>query len=146
MVSQRSQAVMSAVVAALWIFAAGCDSSPTRPSNNAPFSQTDVQVGAGATAANGTVLSVHYTGWFYSESQADHKGPQFETSRGGETFSFTLGAGQVITGWDRGVLGMKVGGVRRLIIPPSLAYGVSRNGVIPPNATLVFDIELVAVE
>jgi FKBP-type peptidyl-prolyl cis-trans isomerase FkpA len=137
---------MAAVVAALCVLAAGCESSPTRPSNNAPFSQTDVQVGAGATAANGSVLSVHYTGWFYSESQSEHKGPQFETSRGGEAFSFVLGVGQVIPGWDQGVLGMKVGGVRRLIIPPSLAYGGSRSGVIPPNATLLFDIELVGVE
>jgi FKBP-type peptidyl-prolyl cis-trans isomerase len=83
---------------------------------------------------------------FYSGSGTDHKGPQFETSRGGDPFVFILGAGQVIAGWDQGVPGMRVGGIRRLVIPPSLAYGGTRNGIIPPNATLVFDIELVDVQ
>jgi FKBP-type peptidyl-prolyl cis-trans isomerase FkpA len=130
------------IVIGLSLFACGCGSSPTSPSNNAPFSQADLQVGTGATAVNGGTLTVHYTGWFYNTSAADHKGPQFETSRGGTAFTFTLGIGQVIPGWDRGVLGMKVGGVRSLVVPPSLAYGSSRNGIIPPNATLLFEIEL----
>ena len=133
-------------ILALCVLVAGCGSSPTSPSNNAPYSQTDVQVGTGATAANNNVLMVHYTGWFYSESQTDHKGPQFETSRGSTAVSFTLGIGQVIRGWDQGVVGMRVGGIRRLVIPPSLAYGTARNGIIPPNATLVFDIELLDVQ
>ena len=141
----RSSAAWSIVIG-LGLFASGCGSSPTAPSNNAPFSQTDLQTGTGATAANGNVLTVHYTGWFYSTSGTDHKGPQFETSRSGTAFSFTLGIGQVIPGWDRGVLGMRVGGLRRLVIPPSLAYGVSRNGIIPPNATLLFEIELLDVQ
>ena len=125
---------------------AGCSDSPTAPSNYAPFSQTDLTVGTGGDAVSGRVLTVNYTGWFYGESRPDKKGPVFDTSAGGEPFNFTLGAGQVITGWDQGLQGMKVGGVRRLVIPPSLAYGAFRNGPIPPNATLVFEIELLDVQ
>lgn len=125
--------------------AGGCAESPTSPSNFAPYSQTDVVVGTGGDAVNGKVLNVHYTGWFYSEQATDHKGVQFETSTTGDPFNFLLGGGEVIEGWDRGVLGMRVGGTRRLIIPPSLAYGATRNGPIPPNATLVFEIRLLEI-
>jgi FKBP-type peptidyl-prolyl cis-trans isomerase FkpA len=124
----------------------GCDDTPTSPSNSAPYSQTDLRVGQGAEAATGAVVSVHYSGWFYDAAQPDQKGPLFDSSAGRDPFSFALGAGQVIDGWDRGVVGMRVGGLRRLVIPPSLAYGATRNGPIPPNATLVFDIELLGVE
>lgn len=124
----------------------GCGDSPTAPSNNAPFSQTDLRVGTGASAASGNVVTVHYTGWLYNASQPDQKGPQFDSSAGGTGFSFTLGAGQVISGWDQGLVGMKVGGLRRLVIPPSLGYGTVRNGPIPPNATLLFEIELLGVQ
>ena len=124
--------------------AAGCGSSPTSPSS-APFSKTDLRVGTGTDAAAGGAITVNYTGWLYDPSKTDGKGPQFDTSVGGTPFSFTLGFGQVITGWDQGLPGMKVGGLRRLVIPPSLAYGAVRNGPIPPNATLVFDVELVSV-
>lgn len=124
----------------------GCGDSPTAPSNNAPFSQTDLRVGTGASAASGNVVTVHYTGWLYNASQPDQKGPQFDSSAGGTAFSFTLGAGQVISGWDQGLVGMKVGGLRRLVIPPSLGYGTVRNGPIPPNATLLFEIELLGVQ
>jgi len=130
-------------LAAIWILAAGCGESVTSPSGHAPFSQTDVRLGTGTDAAAGKVLTVHYTGWLYNESQPTLKGLQFETSAGGTPFSFTLGAGQVISGWDQGLVGMKVGGIRRLIIPPSLAYGGARSGILPANATLVFDVELV---
>jgi FKBP-type peptidyl-prolyl cis-trans isomerase FkpA len=123
----------------------GCAESPTAPSNFAPFSQTDVVVGTGGDAVNLKLLNVHYTGWYYSEQATDHKGVQFETSTTGEPFTFLLGAGEVIEGWDRGVLGMRVGGTRRLIIPPSLAYGRVRSGKIPPNATLVFEIQLLEI-
>jgi FKBP-type peptidyl-prolyl cis-trans isomerase FkpA len=136
------------VVTAL-ILAAGvsaCDDSPTAPSNYAPYSQTDLVVGTGGDAASGRLLTVHYTGWFYGETRPDKKGPVFDSSVGGDPFSFMLGAGQVIAGWDQGVQGMKVGGLRRLVIPPSLAYGSFRNGPIPPNATLLFEIELLEVE
>jgi len=138
--------VAFAALVVLSAAAAGCNDSPTTPSNYAPYSQTDLRVGTGADAVNGRLLTVHYTGWFYNAAQPDRKGPQFESSVGATPFSFTLGAGQVISGWDRGAAGMKVGGVRRLIIPPSLAYGASRNGPIPPNATLVFELELLAVQ
>jgi FKBP-type peptidyl-prolyl cis-trans isomerase FkpA len=125
---------------------AGCSDSPTAPSNYAPFSQTDLTVGTGGDAVSGRLLTVHYTGWFYGESRPEKKGPVFDSTAGGDPFSFTLGAGQVITGWDQGLQGMRVGGVRRLVVPPSLAYGSTRNGPIPPNATLVFEIELLEVQ
>jgi FKBP-type peptidyl-prolyl cis-trans isomerase FkpA len=124
----------------------GCDDGPTAPSNFAPYSQTDLTVGTGGDAVAGRLLTVNYTGWFYGESRPDKKGPVFDTSVGGEPFQFTLGAGEVIAGWDQGLLGMRIGGVRRLVIPPSLAYGRFRNGPIPPNATLVFEVELLDVQ
>ena len=129
---------------ALAVASGACGSAPTSPST-APYSQTDLRVGSGAEAAAGKVVSVHYTGWLYDGSKPDGKGIQFETSVGTTPFSFTLGFGQVITGWDQGLPGMKVGGVRRLVIPPSLAYGSVRNGPIPPNATLIFEVELIDV-
>jgi FKBP-type peptidyl-prolyl cis-trans isomerase FkpA len=124
----------------------GCSDSPTSPSMSAPFSRTDLTVGTGAEAAFGSGITVNYTGWLYDPSKTDQKGLQFDTSAGREAFAFTLGAGQVIEGWDEGLVGMKAGGSRRLIIPSALAYGASRNGPIPPFATLVFDIELLAVQ
>ncbi len=140
--------------AAMWIFACaalaagaqGCSDSPTGPSMSAPFSRTDLTVGTGAEAAFGRGITVNYTGWLYDPSKTDQKGLQFDTSAGREAFAFTLGAGQVIAGWDEGLVGMKAGGSRRLVIPSALAYGASRNGPIPPFATLVFDIELLAVQ
>lgn len=126
---------------------AGCTASPASPSNVAPFSQRDLLVGTGDDAVNGKTLSVNYTGWLYNAGQADQKGAQFDSSRaeGRTPLVFTLGAGQVIPGFDQGLVGMKVGGVRRLVIPPSLAYGAARNGPIPPNATLVFEVELLEI-
>ena len=88
---------------------------------------------------------MNYTGWLYDASKTDGKGAQFDTSAGRDVFTFTLGIGQVIEGWDRGLPGMRVGGLRRLVIPPSLAYGGFRNGPIPPNAALIFEIELVTI-
>jgi FKBP-type peptidyl-prolyl cis-trans isomerase FkpA len=131
---------------ALAVAVAGCDPSPTSPTGSAPFSQTDLVVGTGAEAVSGSTLTVQYTGWFFDASKTDSKGVQFDSSLGTEPFEFTLGAGQVIEGWDQGLVGMRVGGLRRLIIPPSLAYGDTRRGTIPPNTTLVFDVELMAVE
>jgi len=125
--------------------ACGGESSPSAPTPNVPYSQTDLKVGDGAEAVNGKVTTVNYTGWLYDASQADQKGTQFDTSVGKSPYSFRLGAGQVIQGWDRGVAGMKVGGSRRLVIPPSLAYGAAGNGPIPGNATLIFDVDLLAV-
>jgi FKBP-type peptidyl-prolyl cis-trans isomerase len=106
---------------------------------------TDTKVGTGAEATPGHKVSVHYTGWLY---QNDKKGAKFDSSLDrGEPFEFTLGAHQVIRGWDEGVAGMKVGGKRTLIIPPDLGYGArGAGGVIPPNATLTFDVELLNVD
>ena len=121
-------------------------SSPTTPTPlNVPYSQTDLIVGTGAEAVNGKTLSVNYTGWLYDPSKSDFKGLVFDTSIGKDPFTFTIGSGQVIAGWEQGVPGMKVGGLRRLIIPPSLAYGAVRSGPIPPNATLLFEIQLLSV-
>lgn len=109
---------------------------------------TDVVTGTGAEAVSGKTVSVHYTGWVYDEIAADKKGAKFDSSRDrGRPFEFPLGAGRVIKGWDQGVEGMRVGGQRILTIPPELAYGSRGAGrVIPANATLIFDVELLAVE
>ncbi len=106
---------------------------------------TDMRVGTGKTATAGRNVEVHYTGWLYLDGL---KGKQFDSSRGREPFTFPLGGGQVIKGWDEGVAGMKEGGRRTLIIPPQLAYGAAGagNGVIPPNATLMFEVELLHVK
>lgn len=137
----RGSSIVSACV--VLAAAAGCGSSATAPSSSAPFSQTDVRVGTGTDAAAGNVLTVNYTGWLYDASKTNGKGLQFDASVGGTPFAFTLGFGQVISGWDQGLAGMKVGGLRRLVIPPSLGYGAVRYGPIPPGSTLVFEIELV---
>jgi FKBP-type peptidyl-prolyl cis-trans isomerase len=106
---------------------------------------TDTRVGTGAVASPGQMVAVHYTGWLWQDGM---KGAKFDSSRDrGEPFVFPLGAGQVILGWDEGVAGMKVGGKRTLIIPPAAGYGAAgAGGDIPPNATLVFEVELVAVQ
>jgi len=129
-------------IALLSAAAASCDSSSTEPSDFAPFSQSDLRLGTGAAATIGLQLTVQYTGWLYDGAQTEQKGPQFETSRGRAPLVFTIGANEVIQGWERGLIGLRVGGLRRLVIPPSLAYGGPRNGPIPPNATLVFEVEL----
>ena len=103
-------------------------------------------MGTGTEAAAGKTLTVNYTGWLFDPSKPDSKGLQFDTSAGGNPFKFILGTQSVIAGWDRGLVGMKVGGIRRLVIPPSLGYGDIRNHSIPQYSTLVFDIELIAVE
>lgn len=126
--------------------AAACGDTPTAPSGATAFVQTDLTIGSGAAAVAGNALTVNYTGWLYDDAKTDKKGLQFDTSAGRGPFTFTLGAGQVIAGWDRGLPSLRVGGTRRLIIPPSLGYGAVRNGPIPPNATLVFDIELTEVK
>jgi FKBP-type peptidyl-prolyl cis-trans isomerase FkpA len=133
-----------AVVA--FAFTAACNNTATAPSSPA-FSQKDLKAGDGAQAIAGKVLEVNYTGWLWDPSKTEEKGVEFDTSTGRGSFSFTLGASpsQVIEGWDKGLVGMQVGGIRRLIIPPSLAYGPNRNGPIPPNSTLVFEVELLSV-
>jgi FKBP-type peptidyl-prolyl cis-trans isomerase FkpA len=126
----------------LSVAACGGD-SPTTPAttSSGPYSQTDLVVGTGTEAVATSRVTVSYTGWLYDTTKAEGKGLQFETSPSA-TFLLT----SVIPGWQRGVVGMKVNGQRRLIIPPELAYGSSGSGVIPPNATLVFDIGLLGVQ
>jgi FKBP-type peptidyl-prolyl cis-trans isomerase len=108
----------------------------------------DTKQGTGAEAVTGKAVIVHYTGWLYDETKPEKKGAKFDSSRDrGVPFGFFLGAGKVIKGWDDGVVGMKVGGQRTLIIPPELGYGArGAGGVIPPNATLIFDVELIEVK
>ena len=108
---------------------------------------TDSLVGTGTAAAAGNTITVHYTGWLYDETASQYRGKQFDSSVGKTPFSFKLGVGQVIAGWDQGVVGMKVGGKRTLIIPSALGYGSTGAGsAIPPNAALVFDVELLSVQ
>lgn len=129
---------------ALLAAATGCgSSSPVAPDQSSvAYSQTDFTIGTGAEASAGKTATVQYAGWLYSDTGADHKGQQFDAG----TFSFVVGANTVIKGFDTAVTGMKVGGTRRAILPPSLAYGAAGNGPVPPNAALVFDIVLTGVQ
>ena len=117
-------------------------------SNITELIKTDDAAGSGSEAVAGRRVTVHYTGWLYDQSTADHKGKKFDSSRDrNEPFTFRLGAGEVIRGWDEGVAGMKVGGRRTLTIPPDFGYGArGAAGAIPPNATLLFDVELLDVK
>ena len=128
------------------IFLAGCGG--TERTNVTQLIRQDARVGSGTEAVAGRTVTVHYTGWLYDEARPDRKGAKFDSSRDrNEPFSFNLGAGQVITGWDEGVAGMKVGGQRTLTIPSAMGYGArGAGGVIPPNATLLFDVELLDVK
>jgi FKBP-type peptidyl-prolyl cis-trans isomerase FkpA len=131
-------------VLGLLLVASGCGgSSPTAPDQSSvAYAQTDFTVGTGAEATAGKSATVQYAGWLYSETGQDKKGAQFDAG----TFTFVLGSNQVIKGFDTGVTGMKVGGTRRVIIPPSLGYGSAGSGQIPPNAALVFDLVLTSVQ
>jgi FKBP-type peptidyl-prolyl cis-trans isomerase len=138
--------VLAAVCLAL-IAGAGCDKdSPLAPDLGIEYSATDLTVGTGTEAISGRTVRVYYTGWLYSPTATDHKGGVFDFNISGLGFSFTLGSGGVIKGWDQGVAGMKVGGKRRLILPPALGYGTAGSPpTIPGNATLIFEIELLGV-
>jgi FKBP-type peptidyl-prolyl cis-trans isomerase len=128
--------------------------SSAQPSTSLPESTppmklqiTDLKTGSGPAIKSGQTAEVHYTGWLYSEAAPDKKGQKFDSSLDrNQPFDFPVGGGQVIQGWDQGVAGMQVGGQRRLVIPPDMGYGASgAGGVIPPNATLVFDVELLRI-
>jgi FKBP-type peptidyl-prolyl cis-trans isomerase FkpA len=136
-----------ALTAALAIACSG-GSGDTGASNVTTLERTDVRVGTGTEAVAGKTVTVHYTGWLYDAAAADHHGKKFDSSRDrNEPFPFALGRGQVIQGWDEGVAGMKVGGQRTLVIPPQMGYGPrGYPPVIPGNATLVFDVELLDVK
>jgi FKBP-type peptidyl-prolyl cis-trans isomerase len=109
---------------------------------------SDIHTGSGDPIKFGQTAVVHYTGWLFAQASPDNKGKKFDSSRDrNQPFRFRVGAGEVIKGWDQGVAGMAVGGQRRLVIPPELGYGQRGAGaVIPPNATLVFDVELLGIE
>ena len=156
--------VHAAVLAAFAVVMPAAAQSPGKsPAESPPVSSTtaskfganvtelktiDQKQGTGTEAVAGKTVIVHYTGWLYDPAAADGHGKKFDSSVDrGVPFGFLLGSGKVIKGWDEGVAGMKVGGKRTLVIPPQKAYGErGAGGVIPPNATLVFDVELIEVK
>lgn len=139
------------VCLAALVVAVGCGGdSPSSPSQQprGEYSQTDIRVGTGTVSTSGRPVVVNYTGWLYDPNAPEQKGAKFDSSLdpGRTAFPFTPGNDNVIQGWHRGVPGMRVGGLRRLVIPPELGYGQQgRSPSIPGNATLVFDIELLQV-
>lgn len=132
----------------LTLSVAGCKpkEAPQASTASAVAMQTiDTTVGTGKEAVAGSTAVVHYTGWLYEPNAPMQHGAEFDSSKGGSPFSFQVGGGQVIKGWDQGVQGMKVGGKRTLILPPDMAYGADGAGPIPPNANLIFEVELLEV-
>jgi FKBP-type peptidyl-prolyl cis-trans isomerase FkpA len=126
----------------------GCDRSKAPAQADAaamPLQKIDTVAGSGKEALAGATVVVNYTGWIYEPNSPQQHGAQFDSSIGRSPFTFPLGAGQVIPGWDEGVKGMKVGGKRTLIVPASLGYGSNGVGPIPPNSNLIFDVELLEV-
>jgi FKBP-type peptidyl-prolyl cis-trans isomerase FkpA len=151
-----NRSLVLAVMSCSFLFNA-CGKKPEAPASTttpAALAVTELQkvdtvVGSGPSIAEGQVAVVHYTGWLYEQTAADQKGKEFDSSRTrGTPFRFPIGGGQVIQGWDQGVVGMQVGGQRRLVIPASLGYGErgAGGGVIPPNSTLLFEVELLGIE
>jgi FKBP-type peptidyl-prolyl cis-trans isomerase FkpA len=133
----------------LALAASGCGSdNPTAPSANVPYSTTDLIVGTGAEAVIGRVIAVEYTGWLWSASGTDNKGAKFDSSLdpGRDPFVLRAGGNDAIIGFSQAVVGMRVGGLRRVVIPPELGYGSQRNGDIPGNSTLIFEIELLGIQ
>ena len=149
-ITTRAPSAVAVILACAMLAGCARPSLPAvAPANQvAALEVTDLVVGQGTEASPGSRVTVHYTGWLYDHTRPDKKGAEFDSSRkGGQPFSFALGQQQVIAGWDQGVTGMKVGGQRRLLIPSALAYGDrGAGGVIPPGATLVFDVELLGVQ
>lgn len=128
---------------------AACKKAEAPPATTAApavaLQKIDTVAGTGKEATAGTTAVVHYTGWLYEPGAPLQRGAQFDSSRGGSPFSFALGGGQVIKGWDEGVQGMKVGGTRTLVVPAEMGYGASGAGPIPANASLIFEVELLDV-
>ena len=120
----------------------GSDPAPIPVASPATLTKTDSVLGTGTDAVVPNTVSVYYTGWLYSETAAGHKGTQFDSTTSGTGYSFKLGANKVIAGFEEGVIGMKVGGKRTVLIPAAKGYGSKGSGGIPPNSGLVFDIEL----
>lgn len=137
---RRFNTLTAALIAGVFAFAAS-------PGIAADLVKTDTVVGKGKEAVAGKTVEVHYTGWLHDPKADKQRGKQFDSSVGRGPFSFPLGGGRVIKGWDEGVAGMKVGGKRTLVIPPEMGYGKrGAGGVIPPDATLMFDVELLDVK
>ena len=129
------------------LVSAGCGSDSSSPSSEPAYSTLDLQVGTGATAAAGNSVTVNYTGWLYDSTKPDSKGTQFDSSLspGRGPFPLIAGGNGAIQGFSQAVIGMRVGGTRRVVMPSSLAYGASGQGSIPPYAPLVFEITLLTV-
>lgn len=149
----RARASFFAVIAvAALAGVAACGSvTPVFPSQvDVPFSFLDLSVGTGATAIVGSSVTVDYNGWLYDATQPDNKGQQFTTSSdtgaGAMPLSFVVGSQTVIPGFDQGVTGMRVGGVRRVTIPPGLGFGAQQVGNVPPNSTIIFEITLNSIQ
>ena len=140
---RRRLKMMAAALAVLATLA--CGDSPTAPSAYAAYSVQDLQVGTGDEATGGAGVSVVYGLWLYDPVASDRKGPMVESNLELEPFEFVLGTGAVIAGFNDGVVGMREGGKRRIIVPPSKGYGNVRTGKIPPSATLVFEVDLIDV-
>ena len=144
----RQLPALPALLSLLLLVACAADPGPPPSGSVAELQRIDERVGEGAVASPGQEVSVHYTGWLYNENAPDRRGRQFDSSRKrGQPFTFLLGAGKVIRGWDEGVAGMQVGGQRTLLVPAELGYGRKGAGtVIPANASLVFEVELLDVQ
>ena len=124
--------------------AAACGDNPLDPSTYG-VEVIDLRVGTGSEVRLGRGVTVHYTLWLYDSGQPENKGQQLQTTAGGQPYSTIIGYCYVIPGWEVGIPGMKVGGLRRLVVPPEQAYGSAGSGAIPPNATLVFEVELLGI-
>jgi FKBP-type peptidyl-prolyl cis-trans isomerase FkpA len=144
----RVLTLVTVLVAALGLSACKSSDSPTGPTDpsvglNVPFSTTDLVVGTGLEATNGRTVTLNYTLWLYHPSAAENKGRQVQTG----TYGFVLGTGNAIQGWHQGIPGMRVGGTRRIVIPPNLAYGSAGSPPdIPGNATILFEVTLLNVQ
>ncbi len=149
----ESSIILPALLALLLMTACQPQGGAQMPATNAGPGITELQItdvvnGDGPTATAGQTVIVHYTGWLYDPEQPDNKGTKFDSSVDrGDPFSFSLGAGRVIRGWDEGFAGMQIGGKRILVIPPEMGYGArGAGGVIPPNATLIFEVDLLDIQ
>lgn len=140
--------LIASLLLAVTLACGGTEGTPMADSGITQLQTVDTKVGTGAEARPGRVIRVHYTGWLYDASKADKRGNKFDSSKDSNSpFEFPLGGGQVIPGWDKGFAGMKVGGTRVLTIPPAMGYGARGAGAdIPPNSTLVFEVELLEVK
>ncbi len=154
--SERLSALAPAIAIGLALFVSACGGNDTNETASAATSKVttegglileDITVGEGEAAAEASPVAVHYTGWLFDETKPENKGLEFDSSlKRNKQFEFVLGQGSVIKGWDQGVVGMKVGGKRRLVIPSELGYGQHGSGKIPPSSTLIFDVELLAID